>query len=825
MVDILEKGYIAAVEKAKNDVLNDIYLYFEQMDDKPSFNEYMRYSGGHLEQIWRLAWKSKTVQRMNRYEKLHFLESRGLSADGLSKKGINKLIEQELEGYRTFDLHEWITDYFKQSPHLWDELYEDVKVKKQKEYFETHILKEHMLDSLMQARMKLYISLRADVAKNLAFELDGIPKAKLHGAKTLLDLFDLELELPNGEWLLEDFELEAFIGRLTYEKVVPTIQNELPDEVKRQYELLCGEKISRHLIWQLIGGKIEELEWEFHEELEQEDVNELLEVAATPFQYETHYRLYHEQAEIRERKRAEELAEQKRLEEEKNRQLEDIFGREYRTSIYQNTRYVLHIGETNTGKTYQALKRMKAAPTGIYLAPLRLLALEVYESLRSEGIACALKTGEEEKNIDDATHFSCTVEMFHEKDVYDVMVIDEAQMIADKDRGFSWYRAIQKARAKEVHIIGSHSSKKMLLNLLEGNDVELHEYHRNVPLKVEKKPFNLSHVKQGDALIVFSRAKVLQTASRLERDGHKVSIIYGSMPPETRAKQMKRFIDKESKVIVSTDAIGMGLNLPIRRVVFLENEKFDGTRRRMLTSQEVKQLAGRAGRKGLYNVGLVAFTSQIEAMTKLLEDEDKSINTFTIAPTQQVFDRFARYHSTLEHFFYLWGEFKNPHGTKKAPLTQERELYEHIRNTEIERRFPPSDLYGFLHLPFSSNEPALVRQWMANMKAVMNNTELPEPIIKRETLDELELSYKSIGLHLLFLYRLNRKTEAYYWERIREEISTRAHSQLRTDVKKYQKKCRTCGKSLPGEYPYNICQSCYDDRLLQRHHYRGRNFR
>ena len=119
--------------------------------------------------------------------------------------------------------------------------------------------------------------------------------------------------------------------------------------------------------------------------------------------------------------------------------------------------------------------------------------------------------------MEDATHFSCTVEMFHEKDYYDVMVIDEAQMIADKDRGFSWYRAIQKAHAREVHIIGSHSAKKMLLNMLEGNDVELHEYHRNVPLKVEEKPFKLSHVKQGDALIVFSRAKVLQTASRLER--------------------------------------------------------------------------------------------------------------------------------------------------------------------------------------------------------------------------------------------------------------------------------------------------------------------
>ncbi|MEK1830060.1 helicase-related protein [Priestia megaterium] len=55
-----------------------------------------------------------------------------------------------------------------------------------------------------------------------------------------------------------------------------------------------------------------------------------------------------------------------------------------------------------------------------------------------------------------------------------------------------------------------------------------------------------------------------------------MSVIYGSMPPETRRKQIEQFINRETTVIVSTDAIGMGLNLPIRRIVLLENMKFDG---------------------------------------------------------------------------------------------------------------------------------------------------------------------------------------------------------------------------------------------------------
>ena len=58
--------------------------------------------------------------------------------------------------------------------------------------------------------------------------------------------------------------------------------------------------------------------------------------------------------------------------------------------------------------------------------------------------------------------------MFHEKEFYEVVVIDEAQMITDKDRGFSWYKAITKANAEEVHIIGSRNSKTMLLQLLGG---------------------------------------------------------------------------------------------------------------------------------------------------------------------------------------------------------------------------------------------------------------------------------------------------------------------------------------------------------------------
>ena len=54
---------------------------------------------------------------------------------------------------------------------------------------------------------------------------------------------------------------------------------------------------------------------------------------------------------------------------------------------------------------------------------------------------------------------------------------------------------------------------------------------------------------------------------------------------------MTLFNEKKTQVVVSTDAIGMGLNLPVRRIVFLEVEKFDGVSRRPLVISEIKQIA------------------------------------------------------------------------------------------------------------------------------------------------------------------------------------------------------------------------------------------
>jgi ATP-dependent RNA helicase SUPV3L1/SUV3 len=84
-----------------------------------------------------------------------------------------------------------------------------------------------------------------------------------------------------------------------------------------------------------------------------------------------------------------------------------------------------------------------------------------------------------------------------------------------------------------------------------------------------------------------------------------VATIYGALSPEVRRGESARFANGEAQILVATDAIGMGLNLPIRRIIFANIHKFDGIAPRPLNATEMRQIAGRAGRHGLYDTGYV----------------------------------------------------------------------------------------------------------------------------------------------------------------------------------------------------------------------------
>jgi ATP-dependent RNA helicase SUPV3L1/SUV3 len=304
----------------------------------------------------------------------------------------------------------------------------------------------------------------------------------------------------------------------------------------------------------------------------------------------------------------------------------------YPTEWYPATRTMhrtihLHVGPTNSGKTYHALQRLEQAETGVYAGPLRLLAHEVFTRLNAKGKQCMLITGEEKRAPDDslaANITSCTVEMMPLNKDVDVAVIDEIQMIGNADRGWAWTQAVLGVKAREVHLCGEIRTVPLIRELCAslGEKLIVHEYERLSPLQMADKSLrgNLKKLRKGDCIVSFSVMGIHALRKQIEQStGRKVATVYGSLPPETRAQQARLFNDPDNDYdfLVASDAIGMGLNLSIKRVIFESSSKFDGFRQRTLATPDIKQIAGRAGR---YKSAFQANKASEEAVTQALAE-------------------------------------------------------------------------------------------------------------------------------------------------------------------------------------------------------------
>ena len=229
---------------------------------------------------------------------------------------------------------------------------------------------------------------------------------------------------------------------------------------------------------------------------------------------------------------------------------------------------IMHVGPTNSGKTYHALQRLETAKSGWYGGPLRLLAHEIFNKMNKKGITCNLRTGEEIRILDPRAPLTAsTIEMFQDNVEYDIAVIDEIQMIADQQRGFAWTAALLGLRCKEIHVCGEEATVPLIKKITAelGDEVEVHTYKRLSPLAMEQQPLkSLKYVEEGDCVVSFSRSSLFSIKEQIEdMTGLRCAMVYGSLPPETRALQAELFNDPDSgyDVIVASDAIGMGLNL------------------------------------------------------------------------------------------------------------------------------------------------------------------------------------------------------------------------------------------------------------------------
>ncbi len=304
-------------------------------------------------------------------------------------------------------------------------------------------------------------------------------------------------------------------------------------------------------------------------------------------------------------------------------------------------RWTALLGPTNSGKTHRSIEAMAAAEHGIYLSPLRLMALENQERIEAMGVRCSLVTGEEEIIREGATHFCCTVEEFarfrHQH--WDVVVVDEVQMMADSQRGWAWVDALVSAHTPQLMMTGPaliEPSLRTLCDLCEDKLV-VQRTKRLSPVEVARHATTLERLEPGSLLVAFSRKLVLELKGMLESAGKSVSVVYGALSPEVRREQARRFREGEADIMVATDAVGMGLNLPAHTLCFYTDEKFDGIQNRQLKVQEVKQIGGRAGRFGHHDSGeITALDPQtLKSIRRLFNSPDAPVDLsqFQVRPS------------------------------------------------------------------------------------------------------------------------------------------------------------------------------------------------
>ncbi len=482
---------------------------------------------------------------------------------------------------------------------------------------------------------------------------------------------------------------------------------------------------------------------------------------------------------------------------------------EYPEARAMRRHFIIHTGGTNTGKTYAGFQRLKEAATGVYLAPLRLLALEAQEIMLDAGVDCSLTTGEEEDVAEGDTHVAATAEKLDLSARYDVAVIDECQMISDRQRGYAWTRAILGVLAPEVHLCCAPQAKDLLLRIIRscGDTFEVVEHKRKTPLICMKRMVDYSSLQPGDALITFSKIGVLSAAEDLRARGKKPAIIYGALPYSTRRAQMEGFLNGDMQYVVSTDAIGMGLNLPIRRIIFMETRKFDGVESRDLKPEEIQQIAGRAGRYGMYDRGYVGAMDNLSAIRAGLDT--------VVPPLQYAVAGFSDLVLTVDfdllEVLEVWNRMPTADPYIKLDISRYITIISKLREQGL--HLTKEEELRAANIPFDETEDELLGQFHKYLRAYASGQTPEQPQLPAKsgsyTLPELELHCRELDLWFSFAKAFGYRVDMEALRDEREDTADRINQILLHNLKNNIRFCARCGAALPLHGSGRLCNNCY----------------
>lgn len=485
---------------------------------------------------------------------------------------------------------------------------------------------------------------------------------------------------------------------------------------------------------------------------------------------------------------------------------------------------LLIAGPTNSGKTYNAFQALSKAKSGVYLAPLRLMAAEFWDRMRSAGVPCSLITGEERFPDPDARHISSTIEMLATDAVYDVAVIDEVQMIGDKDRGWAWTQAIVGVNAKKVIFVGSPDTENVLRQIAErlGERLEVQFTERLTPLEVAETPLDPAKTpEEGSAFISFSRRDVLAWKATL--GSAQCAAVYGALSPEVRREEARRFTSGEARVVSATDAIGMGLNLPVKTIVFTTLIKWDGQKEITLSDSAIRQIAGRAGRYGMHEAGIVTALNErdLAYIREAMVTPPEPLPTVApIAPHIKMLEFLSQetgktdLPSLLDCFAALPGDTDL---FRKADVSSMRDLAAQLGDIQLSL----TTQFALCACPVDTRSGDHMRAWRFWVAAVAEQVPSPMPRGLKFSSEgaagsAAQLQGAEDRVRLLAAYRWMHHRMPDLFPDVEEAVAlcSSINSFISNSLKKKSvRRCRRCGSGLPDAHRFAICEPCFKVRF------------
>src|SRR6478609_7446149 len=318
-------------------------------------------------------------------------------------------------------------------------------------------------------------------------------------------------------------------------------------------------------------------------------------------------------------------------------------------AVMSDSNVIVHT-PTGSGKSLIAaavhFKAISEGRRSFYTCPIKALVSEKFFDLCRElgPDQVGMMTGDATVNRD-APVICCTAEILAnialrnggEADV-DYVVMDEFHYISDKERGVAWQ--VPLLTLPQVRFIlmsatlGDVSAyEKLLVERTGAEVVTVRSGERPVPLYFEYQEKLLQEATQTlitqrgapeTAQILLSLdfcskeekkaiAEAVQGESFRSPNGkemlkllrHGIGLHHAGLLPRYRLLVEKLAQRGLLKLICGTDTLGVGVNVPIRTVLFTKLCKYDGEKVRILTVRDFQQIAGRAGRKGFDEAGYV----------------------------------------------------------------------------------------------------------------------------------------------------------------------------------------------------------------------------